>query len=324
MLRYVRAMSNDAMNSSDDSDPLNGLRAELAQGDQSLAGVAPVLVHLLSQSGQSLVSDQMVALMRGMLSGMASELLEQLDAEPGGQSDQSDLHHALVNALSNNTQLLSHCFANSIEAQISQRLERDLHMDQVLSPLLQELIASTDQELAELAMNVMAAQARFVQAQTRMRLPLSELPADLFRLVLMTCQEVLSRESETNFKQASAKLTEGFDEASGRPALLSRLTIAMRGGANAALNIEHGGVALFASALAQITKQPRELAIIGCSDRQHARLALGLRAASQSYDRIEQVMAIVHPQVDMSPAFANLTPQAAKTMLSKSSAGTVR
>lgn len=325
MLRYVRAMSNDAMNNPTDTDPLTALRAELARGDQALAGVAPVLVHLLGQSGQSLVSDQTLAHLRGMMDDLARQLLTQL-ASQGVDEQTIDpvLKHDLANRLSGNTQLLSHCFALCAEAQLSQRLEREHHIDQVLSPLMQELIASSDEALAELAMSTMVAQGRFVQSQSRMSLPIQELPADLFRQVIAISQAVLANDTNEQFELASAKLKEQFDEAGSRIALLSHLITSLRGGASVALNLEHGGLALFASALASITGQPRELAVLGCSEQQHARLAFGLRAAALPSEQIERVMAIVHPQIDLSSAFTNLSAQAAQDMLSQLPTGARR
>ena len=321
MLRYVRAMSNDAMNTPLDTDPLNALGAELARGDQALAGVAPVLVHLLAQPGQALVSDQTVAQLRGMTDNLAAQLLENLAVSP---AEKADVQHALCNRLSGNTQLLSHCYALSVEAQVGQRLQRDLHIDQVLSPLLQELIASDDEELAELAMMAMAAQARFVQAQTRMTLPVEELPAELFRQALKASHETLTEHGVETAKAADSQLKDRFDEGKGRIALFTRVVTALRGAAGAALNLEHGGLALFATALASLTQQPRELAVLGCTERQHARLAFGLRAASLSAEHVERALAIVHPQIDLPASFANLSSQAAKAMLGKSVAGTAR
>jgi len=325
MPRYTRAMSNDAMNNPSDTDPLTALRAELVRGDQALAGVAPVLVHLLSQSGQSLVSDQTLAHLRGMMDDLAGQLLTQLAPANGeGQLFDPSVKQDLANRLSSNTQLLSHCFALSVEAQIGERLERELHIDRVLSPLMQELIASSDAALAELAMGTMAAQGRFVQTQSRMSLPVKELPADLFRQVIAISQAVLGSESNESFELAGAKLKEQYDEAGSRIALLAHLITSLRGGASAALNLEHGGVALFASALASITQQPRELAVLGCSERQHARLAFSLRAAGMAPEQIEQVMVILHPQIDLSAAFANLSAQAAQDMLSQLPTGARR
>src|SRR3546814_4629440 len=51
------------------------MRQELALGDRALASVAPVLGHLLATPGQSLVSDDLVARMRGMLADIARQLL---------------------------------------------------------------------------------------------------------------------------------------------------------------------------------------------------------------------------------------------------------
>jgi hypothetical protein len=59
----------------------------------------------------------------------------------------------------------------------------------VLSPLVQELVAAKEGDMAALAMTVLAAQARFMQHHRRMELPLGELPGDLFHKALVLLRE---------------------------------------------------------------------------------------------------------------------------------------
>ena len=80
---------------------------------------------------------------------------------------------------------LSHTHTLTIEAQVAERLGQRSGIDPVLSPLLQELAASADTDIAGGAMRALASQARFMQQQRRMSLPLGELPEELFDLSIV-------------------------------------------------------------------------------------------------------------------------------------------
>ncbi len=82
-------MSNAVTDADETQSAVAGLRHELARGDVALAGVAPVLSHLLSSSGQALVSEDLVARMRGMLGNLASQILR-TEAEVSGGSRELD------------------------------------------------------------------------------------------------------------------------------------------------------------------------------------------------------------------------------------------
>ena len=73
---------------------------------------------------------------------------------------------------------------------VLERLQARSGIDPVLTPLVQDLVASKDGSVASLAMAVLASQARFQQHYRRMELPLRELPGDLFHqaLVLLRTQ----------------------------------------------------------------------------------------------------------------------------------------
>ena len=298
------------------------LRQELALGDHALAGVAPVLGHMLSSPGQSLVSDDIVARMRGMLGDLARQLLmsqARVSGERRSSLSQNDAVDALAERLAGSTTILSHCYALAMEGLLASRLDEELSLDPVLSPLWQELIASEREETAELAMAAMAAQARFIQSQRRMDLPLDELPADLFHEALVILgRSAQSPGPEVQFSLEAALRAE-FDESTGRLGLLGRLIGAMQGAASVALSLDHGGVALFVTALAHLTRQPRELAILACHERQAARLALSLRAAGLKQSDVSRQFMLLHGGFALPEGFDDLSSDQARDLLSSSS-----
>lgn len=290
------------------------LKDELASGDRVLRGVPPVLTHMLASPGQSMVSEAIVSRLRGMLEGLAHQLLRS-KKDPGSPEREVD---RLSTALSGDSVVLSFCYALAMEAHLTERLERRASIDPVLSPLMQELVASNVPSTAELAMNTLAAQSRFIQAQRRMELPLSELPAELFHTVLKRW-ESLDR-GDPAVAPAVKALKSSYDEGSSRVGLLARLVSAMRGGALAALEIEHAGLALFASALASLSKQPRELAVLACHERQAARLALSLRAAGLDSPVIERQFLLLDPSTRLPVEIGSISVSRAAEMLSGANA----
>ena len=300
------------------------LRGDLDQSDRALAGVAPVLSYLLASSGQSLISDDLLARMRGMLSDIAGQLLRiQEEATApfpfSGGDDQS--HDSLMVKLAANTRLLSHCFAVAVEAQLSEELELRLGLDQVLSPLMQELIASKDAKLAELAMAAMSAQARFVQARRRMGLSLNDLPADIFHSLMASWNEIAGSSAAATRAKGEALLRANYDESLGRTALLTRLVGALGGAARAALAVDHAGVALFVTSLAALSKQPRELAALSCHETQGTRLALALRSTDLSPERVIEQVAMLHPGAELPQEVASIAADRARGLLEESRSG---
>lgn len=192
----------------------------------------------------------------------------------------------------------------------------------MLSPLLQALIASPDNATAVSAMALLAAQARFVQAQRRMQLPLDELPADLFYMILQVLRTV---EAEVEvIAKAEAALRAGYDEGRSRLGLMSRLVIGMGGGATAALAVSHAGVGLFLTALSLGSGQDRDLTALAAHEGQLARLALALRAAGVRPDGIEEQFLAIHPDVSLPEGLSGLGADRAAALLAHSFAGVGR
>ena len=298
------------------------LKDGLMRGDRALSGVTPVLTHLIASTGNSLVSDAIVARLRGMLSDIAQQLVG-VDTSEDNQQD-SNLVDAFSDVLSTDSAVLSHCYALAIEAQLTQRLESRAGIDPILSPLMQELIASNHASISALAMQTLAAQSRFVQAQRRMQLPMLELPAELLHAVMQRWEAFNKRRPDPVVSHSVVKLQKDFDEGISRAGLLARLVSALGGGAAATLELDHAGMALFTSGLSAKAQLPRELAIISCHQRQAARLALTLRAAGLGEAAIERQFLLIEPDERFPEGLEEISVQSAQALLKRSDASTGR
>ena len=203
---------------------------------------------------------------------------------------------------------------------MAQRLE----LDAVLSPLLQALIASSDGETGAAAMKLLAAQARFVQCQRRMQLPLTEMPGELLHGVLTCLHETLANHAAaepTAAEAGVARLKASYDEAATRLGLIARQVGAMGSGALAALDLPHAGVAIFTSALAQAHGQAgthmREFSVLCLQDGQSLRLALALRAAGVKRSVVEGNLLALHPDVPIAEAVFKVSGERAIALLNQ-------
>lgn len=294
------------------------LRDELAQGDAVLATAAPVLRHLLLYEDHALFSDEVIARVRGMLADVARQLL-QAQAEAAGPADPAgfvdEREASLAEALASAPAFLAHVHALTIEARLTLQIQARCNVDPVLSPLLQELVASRDDATARLAMAVLAAQARFIQHHRRMALPLSDLPADLFHAALLALR-ANAGEDDLAAVAAERRLRDAFDESRGRLAQISRLVMRMARAAPRALDVEHASLATFATALAMASGQQRDATVLSFSDRHYARLALAMRAAGLKQPAVAEQFAYLHPDIELPDGFDKLSPQHAATLLS--------
>jgi hypothetical protein len=303
-------MGDETMDLADGATVELILRDELARESRVLGSVVPVLRHLLASEGQRLVNDAILARVRGMLSDLAAQLIAAGAGHdpslryPDGDASQG--RDALAEALAGDAALLAHCHALAAESQLAERLHQHHGIDPVLSPLLQELIASDEPVIAELAMSALAAQSRFIQSQRRMELPLGELPAELFHSLTA---------SHVHDAGAARLLQATYDEGAGRLGLLARLVSAMRRGAIAALALDHAGLALFASALATLSREPREQAVMACQEGQGARLALALRSAGAGPEAIARQFLLIDPAARAPQGLADITPERARMLL---------
>lgn len=290
---------------------------ELAHGDAMLGSVQPILRHLLANDDHTLFGDEVIARIRGMLGHVVSQMLDAA-AVVRGEQDRVD-HSAdevapLVASLIAYPGVLGHAHALALEWQLTERLHARLALDVVLSPLLQSLIASNDAETSSLGMGLLASQARFAQHQRRMQLPITELPADLFRTALATLAAHRGQEGEA----AASILRHKYDDSRARLGLISRLIMTMGGGATAALSLSHAGVGMFLSALALAAGLDRDTVALATNETQLARFALALRASGLKHGAVEEQFAALHPDVSLPEGFDLLGADGAAALLARS------
>ncbi len=297
------------------------LRDELSRGDVSAQTVVPILRHLLANDGNSMFSDEVIARVRGM----AQDLVEQLCDGVAANMETADaldegFRPELTEALFENPALVGHLHAGALEWQLTERIHSRHGLDPVLSPLLQAHIASPDSEISALGMKFLASQARFVQSQRRMQLPIAELPGDLLHSVLMALRAVAGESGETNEAAAAVEtaIRVNYEEPSTRLGMASRLISAMGGDAVNALSITHAGAALFLSALSIGSGQDRDAAVLSTNDSFLARFALALRATGMKVANIEQQFLAIHPDVALPDGFELIGPDRAASILADS------
>ena len=295
------------------------LARALARGDALVATTGPILRHLLVNDDHSLFSDAIIARVRGALGDIARQLLEAMAA----QDEKAEKHafvgdriDELATLFGSDIAFLGHIHAMALEFQLSERLQERCGIDPVLSPLLQSLIASSDAGTGGTAMRLLAAQARFLQAQRRMEMPLGELPGDLFHCALQIMQTFAGEAGEGASGAAAAQLRDAYDESDSRIGLLARMVTGMGNGGVAALSLHHAGPALFTTALALASGQDRNLALLAAHDRQAIRLAVMLRASGIKPDAIAEQLALIDPEAQLPPSFEALRRDRAEALLS--------
>lgn len=309
-------MAEDVANAGYAPEDSTGIEAMLAQGDVALGGIAPVLRHLLASDDHSAFSDEIVARVRGMTADVARQLLAAL-SEGDARSDEQAVD-ALAELLTGSATFLCHVHTLALEWRLTERLQARLALDPVLSPLLQALIGSTDAATSGLAMNLLAAQARFGQAQRRMQLPLGELPGDLLHGALIALRTHAGPSAEAEAERADKAIRGDYDEGASRLGLISRVVTGLGGGVIAALQVGHAGAAVFLTALAVASGQDRDTAVLATSEGQSARLALALRAAGLKPQAIEEQFLALHPGTPLPEGLDRVAAHRAAEMLSLS------
>jgi hypothetical protein len=287
------------------------VRAQLARSDASAATIQPILRHLLGRGRSSMLSDEVVARIRGMHGYLVQQLLP-LSLAGDVRTIAED---RLTHALNESPQILAHLHAAAMEWQLAEQLDHNYAVDPVVSPLLQALIASPSPQSQELAMKLLAAQARWCQGQRRMQLSAQELPGELFHEVLLAVRSVVGDAAQTG----EDRLRAGYDEGATRLGLAARLVTSMGSAGSVALDLRHGGSMLFVTALSLGSGQAREQAIFSTDEGQGLRLALGLRAAGLAAGMVEQHLLLLHGEAYLPSGFDRLNAERAAALLAEMS-----
>lgn len=266
------------------------LRAELARGDALAGTVLPILRHLLSNDGSALFGDEILARVRAMLSSLAQALLGGIGEVP--LRDPSHLR-ALSEALLATPTLLGHLHAQALEWALTERLEALGGVDPVVPALLQGWIASPERTLRSLATRLLAAQAKWCQAQRRMKIELHELPSETLHAALLTLRSTLPGDAQAERAEAVARAS--YDEGATRLGLAARLVSELGDRTGAAFALEQAGATLFITALSLYSGEPRDAVTLATHEVQPTRLALTLLAAGFTPLAAERQIAMLHP-----------------------------
>ncbi len=299
------------------------LQDAVARGDAAIAAVRPVLRHFLAGADTGLLSDEIVARVRGMTCHLAEQLLFAQAAAADVRDVQAYIdarQEALAQALSGNGELLAHAHGLAVEAELAERLPVRAGIDAVLTPLVQDLAAADDPDTARLAMAVVAAQARFQQQQRRMELPLKELPGHILHAALLVLRAEAHGDDVGASEIAERDLRAAYDESAGRLGLLARLVLGLGAETGPALQLAHAGLSIFATALSLALRQDRCLVLLSFADSQGARLALSLRATGLDFRSIAEQALSLHPDRPPLDAIDLIAPDRAAALLEASHA----
>lgn len=321
-------MASSANTQSDNAAIERLLQDDLFHADQVMVHMGPILRHLLRNDDSSIFSDEVIARVRGMLADIARQLVQAL-GEAAGHNDAAawarEAGPGLVDLLACNQALLNHLHMSAVEWQLADRLHGRVGIDPVLTPLLQDIIASPDHDMAARGMNLLAAQARFGQSIRRMQIPLAELPGDLHHMALMTMHSYVADDPSgvAAAELAEAALRKVHAETASRLDLLTYAVSAVGKNPNATLSLQNAGVALFLTALGLAAGLPRETAIMCTTESQMPRLALSLVSSGLGRDGLVDAFCALHPDVTLPEDLVDLRPDRAAALLVKSQFGTV-
>lgn len=285
-------------------EPGEGLRDSLARGDALAGTVGPILRHLLGNQCGAIFGDAILARVRGMASHLAQQLLEAADP---------DKLDRLANALLDVPVILSHLHAVAIEWQWTEWLEQRFGIDPVVPPLLHEAIASPVAETKSVATRLLAAQARWCQAQRRMQIEVDEMPAEVVQASLHVLRAALADDAQS----AEGRVRSAYDEGASRLGLAGRLISGLAHEGRVALDLSYAGPALFVSALAVASAQDRDTLLLSTHGSQMIRLLLAMRSAGLGIGDIARQIFMLHPDAELPRELDVLSAEQAAAVLAQ-------
>lgn len=290
------------------------VRSDLAQADAKLRAVPGLVRQLLANDESLLVSEQVMANVRGMIADLAHQLIGAFLGEAAQRP--SDLA-AVRGALATQTRLVAHVHAMAVEWRLLHRMQIEAGIDPVRPPLVASLIAGDDARLAALARDVLTSQARFCRTQQRMGISLDDLPRDILRAAVAAAHEIVV---EAHGATAGRHLSAARDDSGTRSGQLRQLIRGMGSDVADALSITEAGASLFLSALAMASGQERDLMVLSTDPTQMDRLALCLRAGGVGSSAASEQILALHPTATPPQAILQIESTTAATILAGSGA----
>ncbi|MCP9223315.1 hypothetical protein MKP08_11190 [Erythrobacter sp. LQ02-29] len=281
------------------SNPQAALRDALREERRASEWAAQALPVLVA-GGDQLLGQDIVARVEGMVASLADQLADALRAE-----DRQEFAAQIRAELAFDTELVAFLHSLAMEFRAATRLSRDAGLDMVAPPELRALSSSDSPAPSRLASSAIAAQARYLGDMIAMRLPLAELPAEMFdRLV-----------SRLDVFDAAGPLRAGYEEGETRLTLLSRLATSRLAFDRPAMDCRQSGLALFLTRLADGSGLDRTSISLAWGSPSFTRLALAMRASGMDIADIGRQCALVAPSASLPPAVENVDPEEAKMMI---------
>ncbi len=188
-------------------------------------------------------------------------------------------------------------------------------MDPALPPVLQTLIGSDAEQIAPLAMKLVAAQSQFIQQQMRMQLPFGQIPGDLLHKILCDWRAAGARETAAAMTKAETIIRRNYNEGDSRLALLERFCGELESYEYTEMSVSQLGLSLFATRLAQKSGQERARVILSFDPSQSVRMFVSLTAAGMSADQIVRQFATIYGDDIAMPDLGTLSPDEARSLL---------
>jgi hypothetical protein len=271
-------------------------RAALASADHRLAAAGSVLERHVAQGPSRLLDDETVTRVGALAADLAAQLV----------GPDAALVEPVRDLLAANRAILMHLHALAIETRLVAVLAARRSIDPALPPLIRHRLdaGAVGDDVATATTALLAAQTRLNQSLRRMRLPLRELPPDLQHLAHAIADAARADHAVVDRHPRDR----AHDEGHGRLALLRRVLAGLGDDMARALRIDEAGVALFLSALALASAQPREVVALASAEDHPVRLALLLRAAGLNRDEAVAQLLAIRPDAD--PALVALADDA--------------
>lgn len=274
------------------------LRRELARGDAVGAAALPVLRHLVAAEETALLSEEVLARVRGMLADVASQVLDGLIGDTDRGMHAPDDVGLLTRTFLQDERLLQHVHALALEWQLTETLQESTALDPVSPPLLQRLLQ--DEQLGEPARRFLKSQAQWCQAQRRMALPLAELPLNVLQSAIESLRKLVGADAALSARvsDVEARVRRIRTEVPGRLDLALFLCDGLER-RDQVLSVCEAGLALFCSGLSRFSDQPRDVLVLSMHPGRSTRLALALLAAGASHRMVETQLLVLTPRAQL-------------------------
>jgi hypothetical protein len=256
----------------------NSSATALAAADHRLAICGSALDRQVALGPCRLLDDRTVAHVRAMADDLAMQLA-------GAHAAPIAPLRAMLVA---NRAILLHLHALAVESRLIDVLAGRRALDPVLPPLV---LGHGD---ADATAALLSAQTRLSTALRAMRLPLSELPGDLYQIAWSIRDAACADQGQAGTGMRAVPP----DARQTRLALLRRVLAGLGDSIMQALAIDEAGVALFLSALALASGTPREIVALATAEDDPLRLALILRAAGLGRDAAAEQLLAIRPDAD--------------------------